>query len=224
MRPPASAARGAPDRAAGAAGPRPARKPRAAPGARPLAAQSARQPEDLLTLLPEHFAEADFRERFRAEADRDSRASRHLDRLSRSRSFRPARRHPSTWRRCRGPAAREAQRDPQRRLLVLSELGGRTGARPEAAPVAFGALFDLIFAQIRDRQDLRRVPATDGHARRRPPCCASCCATARCSRSSPMPGSSLAPRSSWFSPRQRSSRTVAGSPTSRSRATNRCCA
>ena len=123
------------------------------------------------TLLPDHFAEEDFRERFRAQADRDlASVEGHLDRLARFAELSPGPGAPVDVAALLEALLHERRSEIRsRRLLVLSELGADApwALGSEAAlRFAFGALFDVIFAQIRDRQDLyvacRRPAAAPG--------------------------------------------------------------
>ena len=126
------------------------------------------------TLLPEHFAEEDFRERFRAQADRDlASVEGHLDRLARFAELSPGPAAPVDVAALLEALLHERRSEIRsRRLLVLSEIGADApwALGSEAAlRFAFGALFDLTFAHIRDRQDLyvacrRPVPAAGGSA------------------------------------------------------------
>ena len=123
------------------------------------------------SLLPEHFAEAEFRERFRAQADRDLVSfERELDRLARFAELTPGPGAPVDVAALLEALLHERRSEIRsRRLLVLSELGADApfALGSEAAlRFAFGALFDVVFAQIRDRQDLyvacRRPAAAPG--------------------------------------------------------------
>jgi DNA-binding NtrC family response regulator len=123
------------------------------------------------TLLPEHFAEEDFRERFRAQTDRDlASVEGHLDRLARFAELSPGPGAPVDVAALLEAMLHERRSEIRsRRLLVLSELGADApwALGSEAAlRFAFGALLDVTFAQIRDRQDLyvacRRPAAAPG--------------------------------------------------------------
>jgi len=120
------------------------------------------------TLLPDHFAEEEFRERFRAEANRDLASfEQQLDRLARFAELPHGPATPVDVSTLLENLLHERRNEiHSRRLLVLSELGvdaPRALAGEAALRFAFGALFDLVFTQIRDRQDLYvscRRPAT----------------------------------------------------------------
>jgi DNA-binding NtrC family response regulator len=119
------------------------------------------------TLLPEHWGESDFRERFHAQADRDlASVERHVERLARFAELTPTPAAPVDVAALLESLLHE-RRDEihSRRLLVLSELGADAPwalASEAALRFACAALLDLVFAQIRDRQDLFvscRVPS-----------------------------------------------------------------
>lgn len=111
------------------------------------------------TLLPEHWGEGDFRERFHAQADRDlASVERHVERLARFAELAPTPAAPVDVAALLESLLHE-RRDEihRRRLLVLSELGADAPwalASEAALRFACAALLDLVFAQIRDRQDL----------------------------------------------------------------------
>jgi DNA-binding NtrC family response regulator len=153
--------------------------PRAAPPAsRPLLqalAHSLRNPlvslKTFAKLLPEQFADEDFRGRFRAQAERDlGSLERHLDRLARFAELAPGPPKPVNVAALLESLLAERRGEiRRRRLLVLSELGADAPwalGSEEALRFAFEALFDAVFAQIRDRQDLyiacRRPAAQPG--------------------------------------------------------------
>jgi signal transduction histidine kinase len=158
----------APERRAAEPSARPApAPPRAAvPASRPLLqalAHSLRNPlvslKTFAKLLPEQFADEDFRVRFRAQAEQDlGSLERHLDRLVRFAELAPGPAKPvnvaALLESLLGERRGEIRR---RRLLVLSELGADAPwalGSEEALRFAFESLFDAVFAQIRDRQDL----------------------------------------------------------------------
>jgi signal transduction histidine kinase len=111
------------------------------------------------TLLPERFADEEFRLRFHAQAEHDLAAlERHLDRLARFAELVPGPAKPVNVAALLETLLHERRAEiRRRRLLVLSELGADAPwalASEEAVRFAFEALFDAAFAQIRDRQDL----------------------------------------------------------------------
>ena len=111
------------------------------------------------TLLPERFADEDFRVRFHAQAERDlASVERHLDRLARFAELVPGPAKPVNVAALLEALLHERRGEiRRRRLLVLSELGADAPwalGSDEALRFAFEALFDAAFAQIRDRQDL----------------------------------------------------------------------
>jgi DNA-binding NtrC family response regulator len=125
------------------------------------------------TLLPERFADEEFRVRFHAQAEHDLAAvERHLDRLARFAELVPGPAKPVNVAALLETLLHERRGEiRRRRLLVLSELGADAPwalASEEAVRFAFEALFDAAFAQIRDRQDLylacRRPAAQPGGA------------------------------------------------------------
>jgi signal transduction histidine kinase len=169
-RPPAAAP------AAAAAAPRPEPAPAAAepelrgaitpPANRALLqalAHSLRNPlvslKTFATLLPERFADEDFRGRFHAQAERDlASVEQHLDRLARFAELVPGPAKPVNVAAMLEALLHERRGEiRRRRLLVLSELGADAPwalGSEDALRFAFEALFDAAFAQIRDRQDL----------------------------------------------------------------------
>jgi signal transduction histidine kinase len=180
-----------------AAAPRPAETaPRPAPAAEPAEAEPAhaitppanrallqalshslRNPlvslKTFATLLPERFADEEFRLRFHAQAEQDLAAvERHLDRLARFAELVPGAAKPVNVAALLETLLHERRAEiRRRRLLVLSELGADAPwalASEESVRFAFEALFDAAFAQIRDRQDLyiacRRPAAQPGGA------------------------------------------------------------
>jgi DNA-binding NtrC family response regulator len=125
------------------------------------------------TLLPERFADEEFRLRFHAQAEHDlAVVERHLDRLARFAELVPGPAKPVNVAALLETLLHERRAEiRRRRLLVLSELGADAPwalASEEAVRFAFEALFDAAFAQIRDRQDLyiacRRPAAQPGGA------------------------------------------------------------
>jgi DNA-binding NtrC family response regulator len=125
------------------------------------------------TLLPERFADEEFRLRFHAQAEHDLAAvERHLDRLARFAELVPGPAKPVNVAALLETLLHERRGEiRRRRLLVLSELGADAPwalASEEAVRFAFEALFDAAFAQIRDRQDLyiacRRPASQPGSA------------------------------------------------------------
>jgi signal transduction histidine kinase len=163
----ATASRGAAP--AQAAGEKPAPEPETAitpPANRALLqalAHSLRNPlvslKTFATLLPERFADEDFRLRFHAQAERDlADVERHLDRLAQFAELVPGAVKPVNVTALLETLLHERRGEiRRRRLLVLSELGADAPwalGSEEALRFAFEALFDAAFAQIRDRQDL----------------------------------------------------------------------
>jgi DNA-binding NtrC family response regulator len=125
------------------------------------------------TLLPERFADEEFRLRFHAQAEHDlATVERHLDRLARFAELVPGPAKPVNVAALLETLLHERRGEiRRRRLLVLSELGADAPwalASEDAVRFAFEALFDAAFAQIRDRQDLyiacRRPSAQPGSA------------------------------------------------------------
>jgi DNA-binding NtrC family response regulator len=125
------------------------------------------------TLLPERFADEEFRGRFHAQAEHDLAAvERHLDRMARFAELVPGPAKPVNVAALLETLLHERRGEiRRRRLLVLSELGADAPwalASEESVRFAFEALFDAAFAQIRDRQDLyiacRRPAAQPGAA------------------------------------------------------------
>jgi DNA-binding NtrC family response regulator len=111
------------------------------------------------TLLPERFADEDFRVRFHAQAERDlASVEKQLDRLARFAELVPGPAKPVNVAALLEALLHERRSEiRRRRLLVLSELGADAPwalGSDEALRFAFEALFDAAFAQIRDRQDL----------------------------------------------------------------------
>ncbi len=161
----------APERAAAASAP---------PASRALLqalAHSLRNPlvslKTFATLLPERFADEDFRVRFHAQAEHDlASVERHLDRLAHFAELVPGAVKPVNVAALLEALLHERRNEiRRRRLLVLSELGADAPwalGSEEALRFAFEALFDATFAQISDRQDLyiacRRPAATPGRA------------------------------------------------------------
>jgi len=172
---------------------RPARSPAPAPAeAAPPEPELERAPSALLqslahslrnplvslktfaALLPERYAEEEFRVRFRAQAERDlASLEKHLDRLTRFGELDLAERKAVNVASLLEGLLHERRTEIRsRRLLVLSELGSDApwalGAE-EALRFAFDALLDATFARVGDRQDLyiacRRPAAAPG----RPP-------------------------------------------------------
>jgi signal transduction histidine kinase len=162
--------------------PEPAAEPAAAVSARPASrallgalAHSLRNPlvslKTFATLLPERFADEDFRVRFHAQAEHDlASVERHLDRLARFAELVPGAAKPVNVAALLEALLHERRGEiRRRRLLVLSELGADAPwalGSEEALRFAFEALFDATFAQISDRQDLyiacRRPAASPG--------------------------------------------------------------
>ena len=111
------------------------------------------------TLLPERFADEDFRGRFHAQAERDlASVEKHLDRLTAFAELVPGPAKPVNVAALLEALLHERRSEiRRRRLLVLSELGADAPwalASEEALRFGFEAIFDAAFAQIRDRQDL----------------------------------------------------------------------
>jgi signal transduction histidine kinase len=125
------------------------------------------------TLLPERFADEEFRVRFHAQAERDlASVERQLDRLARYAELVPGPAKPVNVAALLEALLHERRGEiRRRRLLVLSELGADAPwalGSEEVLHFAFEALFDAAFAQIRDQQDLyiacRRPSAQPGGA------------------------------------------------------------
>jgi signal transduction histidine kinase len=111
------------------------------------------------TLLPERFADEDFRGRFHAQAERDlASVEKHLDRLAAFAELVPGPAKPVNVAALLEALLHERRSEiRRRRLLVLSELGADAPwalGSEEALRFGFEALFDAAFSQIRDRQDL----------------------------------------------------------------------
>ncbi len=124
-------------------------------------------------LLPEQFADAEFRGRFREQAARDlASVERQLDRLARFAGLAPGPRKPVNVAALLDALLQERRSEiRQRRLLVLSELGADAPwalGSEEVLRFSFEALFAATFARISDRQDLyvacRRPAARAGEA------------------------------------------------------------
>jgi signal transduction histidine kinase len=175
----------APEAAPAAAAPAPAEPEREPAAITPPAnrallqalAHSLRNPlvslKTFSTLLPERFADEEFRVRFHAQAERDlASVERQLDRLARYAELVPGPAKPVNVAALLEALLHERRGEiRRRRLLVLSELGADAPwalGSEEALRFAFEALFDAAFAQIRDRQDLyiacRRPSAQPGGA------------------------------------------------------------
>jgi signal transduction histidine kinase len=160
--PPAPTA-AAPSAAKPAPPPAPA-APAPAPGALLQAlAHSLRNPlvslKTFATLLPERWADEEFRVRFRAQAERDlANLERHLDRLAHFAELMTGERKPVNVAALLEALLHERRAEIRtRRLLVLSELGADAPwalGSEETLRFAFAALFDATFARIGDRQDL----------------------------------------------------------------------
>ena len=160
--------------------PEPAAPASAPPASRALLqalAHSLRNPlvslKTFATLLPERFADEDFRVRFHAQAEHDlASVERHLDRLARFAELVPGGAKPVNVAALLEALLHERRSEiRKRRLLVLSEPGADAPwalGSEEALRFAFEALFDATFAQISDRQDLyiacRRPAAPSGRA------------------------------------------------------------
>ena len=111
------------------------------------------------TLLPERFADEDFRVRFHAQAERDlASVERHLDRLARFAELVPGAPKPVNVAALLEALLHDRRTEiRRRRLLVLSELGADAPwalGSEDALRFAFESLLDATFAQIKDRQDL----------------------------------------------------------------------
>ena len=125
------------------------------------------------TLLPERYADEDFRGRFRQQAERDLESvERHLDRLARFGELDLSERKAVNVASLLEGLLHEHRAEiKSRRLLVMSELDTDAPwalGSEEALRFAFAALLDATFARVGDRQDLyiacRRPSAPPGSA------------------------------------------------------------
>ena len=125
-------------------------------------------------LLPERFADEEFRVRFRAQAERDlANVEKHLDRLAHFSDLdlraRKAVNVAALLEALIGDHRAEIR---SRRLLVLSELGSDAPwalGSEEALRFAFAALLDATLARVGDRQDLYIACRRPAPAPGRPP-------------------------------------------------------
>jgi signal transduction histidine kinase len=125
------------------------------------------------TLLPERYADEDFRGRFRQQAERDlANVERQLDRLARFGELDLSERKAVNVASLLEGLLHEHRAEiKSRRLLVMSELDTDAPwalGSEEALRFAFAALLDATFARVGDRQDLyiacRRPTAPPGSA------------------------------------------------------------